>query len=861
MPQNSRRVTVGMPVYNDPDGLHRSVPSVMGQTWPGTMRLLIVDDGSTDSTPDALASLADAYPGIEVVRTPINEGRPFARNRILGLAGDDYLAWCDSGDLWHPRKLELQLAALTEAEQGDPHSRFLCTGAVHWVQADTGHSRIRVPDVSGDQLRKTLDGTIFPYLQGLVGRAEHFRSLGGFDQRLLRRQDYDFLVRFVGEGGRIVATPPEPPVFTYLKSYAGGSAEAVVAANRIIRKKHQRYYRRYDRSLERQIRSKQHGLVARFYAHNGREARSREYRALAWMASPDFVRPARQIARRVLRPRKQAQAVVGAVIRTAQPVFPAMRRSRLVNVVRRAGLDRVLSKPALQRVYRDQVQPSATGSRPTRSEFHEDVRAETTNSLRAEQEYRERGLLHSAETALRRGLEQHPGDTMLTARLMELLPLRRKWSECADLWSEHGRNDSAAFRALTYVRVARAYRQLDDPAEALAVVQRGLRLWPNDPRLSDELYINRAELVDWKQAVAQPQNEDTHQATAPIGQVTALGSLVGRKGPVEGRISVSGKDTPTISLVVNGTSVAETGARRAPDSDWSIFAINCDDLRTYLGDEDIISVECDGRPMPIEDHGFTRTVNTGYESRFPELQRLLRAGHVFTKFGTLKMGSTPETKAQTVALYDEISTILAESWGYPAFPFYGNLLGAVREHDIIAHDVGGFDMGYVSDHHDPVRVRAEFLDICRALLNRGYHLRLEPWSVYVRPSRSSRIFVDVNYGWFAKSGELELSFGWRHAPVTDRNRFFFPRESMIGRHPVRVPGNAEAVLEQIYGPSWAVPDQGFALEADLQRERSYLLTEDEMRSLESLDPDRVEARLDHYHEDGETIGVDPSSDE
>lgn len=860
MALNEPRVTVGMPVYNDPSGLRRSVPSIMNQTWRGPFRLLVVDDGSTDDTPEVLASLAETYPGVEIVRSPANEGRPFARNRIVELAGDDYLAWCDSGDLWHPRKLELQLAALLDAEQEDSGTRFLCTGSVHWVQADTGHTRIRIPDITGDQLRSGLEGTIFPYLQGIVGRADHFRSLGGFDQRLLRRQDYDFLVRFIGAGGRVVAAPPDIPVFTYFKSYAGGSATAVARANRVIRRKHQSFYERYGRSLQRHIRGNQHRLVARFYSNNGREAHARAFRMLAWLASPTLADPARGAAR-VLRPRRRARAMAAAVIQTIQPVLPALRRSRLVGFARRAGLDRALNRSAVRRLYYEQLPSTANGGEPLSPSFQDDMPAAPAGWLRLEQTYRERGLLHSAEAALRQGLEQYPGDAALLARLLELLALRRRWADCVALWSKQANTESPSFRALTYARVARAYRHLDHRAEALAVVGEGLRRWPHHKRLLDEHYVNRADSVDWMHAVGQSADGNTDQATEPIGVVTALGSLAGRSGPVEGRITIPGAAPPTVSLVVNGMPVAKTSARRPPDGDLSTFALNCDDLRIYLGDGDVLAVECDGRPLLIEDHGFARTIHTGYESRFLELEQMLRAGHVFTKFGTLKMGSTPETKAQTLDLYNEISTILTESWAYPAFPFYGNLLGAIREHDIIAHDVGGFDMGYVSSHHDPGRVRAEFMDICRALLDRGYHLRLEPWSVYVRPSRGSRIFVDVNYAWFTAAGELQLSFGWRHAPVTDRERFFYPRESMIGRHPVRVPGNAEAVLEQIYGPSWAIPDQGFALEADLRRERSYLLSEDEMRSLESLDPDRVEARLDHYHEDSEMIGVDLSSDE
>ena len=235
------RVTVGIPVFNGADGLLRSVPTVFGQTWNGRLRLVVIDDGSTDNTPEVLASLAKQYAEISVIRNEENQGRPRARNMVIDEAGDDYLAWLDAGDLWHPRKLELQISALLSAEAAQPATRFLCTGPLRWVFADKADERLRVPELEGDQLYNALTGKIFPYLQGILGKAEHFRSLGGFDERLLRRQDYDFLVRFVGAGGRLISSPKHVPVFTYLKSDVGNSVDAVAAANRVIRQKHEQY--------------------------------------------------------------------------------------------------------------------------------------------------------------------------------------------------------------------------------------------------------------------------------------------------------------------------------------------------------------------------------------------------------------------------------------------------------------------------------------------------------------------------------------------------------------------------------------------------------------------------------------------
>jgi glycosyltransferase involved in cell wall biosynthesis len=852
MGMSQPRVTVGMPVYNDPDGLRRSVPSIFGQTWNGPLRLLIVDDGSTDETAAVAASLREHYGGIEIIRMPKNMGRPVARNRILELAGDDYLAWCDSSDLWHPRKLELQLASLIEAEQRDPSARLLCTGSVHWVQADTGATRIRVPETHGDQLRNALLGSLFPYLQGLIGRADHFRELGGFDERLLRRQDYDFLVRFVGDGGRVVSPPPDVPVFTYIKMYPRGSADVVAQANRIIRAKHTPYYRRYDPKLARQVRSNQHRLVSRFHERDGHTMRRGGQQVVAWMWRPDL---AAQV-RHVWRPRKQATAAARAAAGALQPLAPLLRRSRIVQRLRRMGLDRLLTRLRLRFAYNElKGRPGKPRGAPP--QVRELGHADAEYWLELERQYREHGLLHSAESVLRRGLEQHPDDARVLERLIELLPLRRKWEECIELWAERKTADAQSFRPLTYARVSRAHRQLGRAAEALAVAEEGRERWPVHPGLRNELYQSYAAVVDWKQAMVRPDGDGSADDPGRFGgAVTSLGSLGGGDGPIEGWIPRPATSAARVSLVVNGTPVVDTPPRPAPEGEGWTFALSCDELREYLGDGDTICVECDSQPLAIDDGGVIRTVRTGYESRVAELQQKLDSGFVFTKFGRLKLGATAATKAQTLALYDQVAEVLREIRGYPVFPFYGNLLGAIREHDIISHDVGGFDMGYVSNHHDPERVRAEFVDICRALLDRGYHLRVEPWSVYVRTHRYDQVFVDVNYAWFTDTGELNFSFGWRHSPVTDRERFFYPRESLIGNHLVRVPGNAEQVLEQLYGPSWPVPDQGFALDAGLQRTPESLLTLDEMLLLEQSDPDRVDLRLERYPMIAEEVRVD-----
>jgi hypothetical protein len=307
-----------------------------------------------------------------------------------------------------------------------------------------------------------------------------------------------------------------------------------------------------------------------------------------------------------------------------------------------------------------------------------------------------------------------------------------------------------------------------------------------------------------------------------------------------------GDAAPQVALLVNGTAVATSYAAPAAEEERLRFAVSAHEILLYLGDGDLIAVECEGRRVQIEGYGDQCQVTTGYESRFAEVEKELGEGYRFTKLGLLRKGNTAKSKSQILALYGRVSEVLRQTHGYVVYPFYGNLLGAVREHDFIPHDIGGFDIGYISRHRTGNQVRAEYIDVCRTLVEHGFYLLLQPWSVYVLPRRESKIFVDLNYAWFNGDDELNFSYGWRHTPVADRERVLFPRESVIGNVLVPVPGNAEEVLAQLYGPTWAIPDQGFELDAGLKRASDYLLTAEEMNAVGKINPDRIEVRVDRY---------------
>ncbi len=129
-PSPARKVSVVITTYNRASYVRQAIDSVLCQTMKD-FELIVVDDGSTDDTIEALAPYRDR---IRYVRTE-NGGPARARNVGMALSRGDYVCWLDSDDLFHPAKLALQSAILdaypdlgmvwTECSAFDDHGLWL----------------------------------------------------------------------------------------------------------------------------------------------------------------------------------------------------------------------------------------------------------------------------------------------------------------------------------------------------------------------------------------------------------------------------------------------------------------------------------------------------------------------------------------------------------------------------------------------------------------------------------------------------------------------------------------------------------------------------------------------------------------
>ena len=180
------RVSVVMGVRDGAPWVGEAVRSVLVQTL-GDLELIVVDDGSTDATPDVLAAIED--PRLRVERQA-PEGLTRALNRALALARADLVARLDADDVGLPQRLARQHAFLAA------HAAVGLLGtAAREVDAAGREVRVLRPPEDDAALRRLLiRRNPFVHSSVMVRRAL-LERVGGYDARLAVAQDYDLWMR------------------------------------------------------------------------------------------------------------------------------------------------------------------------------------------------------------------------------------------------------------------------------------------------------------------------------------------------------------------------------------------------------------------------------------------------------------------------------------------------------------------------------------------------------------------------------------------------------------------------------------------------------------------------------------------
>lgn len=170
-------VSVIMPVYNGERYLREALDSALNQTYK-ELEIVVVDDASTDSTPEILQEFADR---LRTIRLEKNQGAAVARNKALEAAKGRYVAFLDSDDRWYPEKIQRQLELLQDKGAG--------FGYTNYERMD-GSGRLlagKLPFSDRVTYRQLLRNTLIATSTVMVDR----KQMGDFRMPLMRSgQDY-----------------------------------------------------------------------------------------------------------------------------------------------------------------------------------------------------------------------------------------------------------------------------------------------------------------------------------------------------------------------------------------------------------------------------------------------------------------------------------------------------------------------------------------------------------------------------------------------------------------------------------------------------------------------------------------------
>jgi glycosyltransferase involved in cell wall biosynthesis len=181
-------VSVIIPTFNRAGLLPRAVDSVLAQGWP-EIEIVIVDDGSSDGTPQAIETLKARAP-IHAIRQT-NGGDAAARNAGLRAVRHDWIAFLDDDDTWRPAKLKVQMTVLEQT------GAQACCGLVAMTTGTKPASAGRL--LSGSCAGAFLRGEQSAAITSLLVRRLAVHKAGEFDTSLRVGSDMEWIARLAHE--------------------------------------------------------------------------------------------------------------------------------------------------------------------------------------------------------------------------------------------------------------------------------------------------------------------------------------------------------------------------------------------------------------------------------------------------------------------------------------------------------------------------------------------------------------------------------------------------------------------------------------------------------------------------------------
>lgn len=193
-------ISVIIPTYNRTLQTMEAIESVLAQTYE-YVEIIVVDDGSTDGSGEALQSFASqATNRSKPVKYfhQVNQGSSAARNHGIEMAQGEYLAFLDSDDVWLPEKLERQIEAMDRFKE---NCGACVTDTRLVTDSDSDMTTFRTYGRQYEETIGIVSDALISVARSFCGfwistflvRASVLKQVKGFDPKISFCEDRDFV--------------------------------------------------------------------------------------------------------------------------------------------------------------------------------------------------------------------------------------------------------------------------------------------------------------------------------------------------------------------------------------------------------------------------------------------------------------------------------------------------------------------------------------------------------------------------------------------------------------------------------------------------------------------------------------------
>lgn len=250
--------------------------------------------------------------------------------------------------------------------------------------------------------------------------------------------------------------------------------------------------------------------------------------------------------------------------------------------------------------------------------------------------------------------------------------------------------------------------------------------------------------------------------------------------------------------------------RRNSTEQIRVFSFRVRGIWPYVGRRTRLSVQVDGRPLPIFRHGTFLQPRGRGKHTLHELREKFAEGYLLNQQGQVALSRTLDRQWQDtmLRLHHRVHDLVAEKFGHRTFAIYGTLLGAVREGGPIGHDAD-FDTAYLSEHTHGARAAEELVEVALALVADGLEVECGATALHVSDPGRPGERIDLFHCYFDDDGAIAFPFGVAGTTPFTRDDWGGLTATPFLHDEILVPVGAEKLVAHLYGDDWRRPKPGF----------------------------------------------------